>query len=297
MRKIGFIGLGAMGLPIAKNLLNAGHELYVGYNSNRKPAEEIEALGGTICEKFSEIGEKADVIFLVVPNDAQVESSIFGKDGVAEGLSAGKIIIDMSTIDLFKSREFAARLNEIGCEFIDAPISGRPEGAQNGTLAIMVGAKKETFDAVYDLFDILGKNIVHCGDNGVGLAAKMANNLIASSTIVAISEAFTLAIKAGISPDTLFEVLKGATANGAILNSKVPAYLNDNYAPGFQLKLMCKDLGIITSVAKKLGTPTLAASLVEQVYNMCKEEHGDKDSGAVSLFYQKQADVSFKSTK
>ncbi|TVY07112.1 NAD(P)-dependent oxidoreductase [Paenibacillus cremeus] len=145
------------------------------------------------------------------------------------------------------------------------------------------------------ILETIGKGIVYCGANGLGLAAKMANNLITSAQSVAISEAMTLAIKAGIDPDALYEVLKGATANSFTLNSKVPAFLRDDYNPGFKLSLMCKDLNIITSVAKKLGSPTMVGGLVEQIFHMCKEEHGEKDSGAVSLFYQQQAGVSFKS--
>ena len=160
----------------------------------------------------------------------------------------------------------------------------------------MVGGDKPAFENNKEILEFIGKNIIYCGDNGLGLADKMANNLIASAQMVAIFEAMCLAIKAGIDPDALYEVLKPATANSIILNMKVPAYLKNNYDPGFKLALMCKDLNIVTNVAKRLGTPpTLVGSLVEQVYNMCKEEHGEKDSGDVSLYYQEQTGVSFTS--
>jgi len=296
-KHIGFIGLGAMGLPIAKNLLKAGYELSVGYHINKKPAEEIERMGATVCSTYEEVASRSEIIILVLPNAPEIEQVLFSERGVMSGIRPGTVVIDMSTIDLSESRRFAAQLQEADCEFVDAPISGGPPGAEKATLAVMIGAKPETYDEIKALFPHIAKTIVYCGGNGLGLAAKMANNLIAASTIVAISEALSLAIKAGIDPDTLYEVLKGATANSALLNVKFPAFLKDNYDPGFKLSLMCKDIGIITNAAKELGTPVLVGSIVEQVYNICKQEHGDKDSGAVSLFYQERSGVSFKSRK
>lgn len=297
MKKIGFIGLGTMGLPIATNLMNANYQLYVGFHQDKRPAEYLSERGAIICSSYKDVAFHSDVIFTVVPDARQVEEVVFGTNGLAEGIKEGSTIIDMSTIDLLKSREFAARLNEINVNFLDAPISGGPKGASSATLAIMVGGNQTVFQSNKEIFDTIGKNIVYCGSNGLGLAAKMANNLIASAQMVAISEAMCLAIKAGIDPDVLFEVLRGATANSTILNLKVPSYLKDDYSPGFKLALMCKDLNIVTTVAKKLGTPTLVGSLVEQIYDLCKEEYGEKDSGAVSLYYQKQTGISFKSQK
>jgi 3-hydroxyisobutyrate dehydrogenase-like beta-hydroxyacid dehydrogenase len=294
MKKIGFIGLGAMGLPIADNILKSGYALYAGYHSNRKPAEQLADKGAVICESFREVAEHSDVVFTVVPDAQQVEEVIFGPNGLLEGLRPGTAIFDMSTIDMTISMDIGRRLEAQGIHFFDAPISGGPKGAQSAALSIMVGGDRTVFEDCRPVLEAIGKTIVYCGTNGLGLAAKMANNLIASSQMVAISEALTLAIKAGIDPEVLFDVLKGSTANSTILNMKFAAYLKDDYNPGFKLELMCKDLGIITSVAKKLGTPTLVGSLVEQIYGMCKKEHGDKDSGAVSLYYQQQTGVSFK---
>jgi 2-hydroxy-3-oxopropionate reductase len=295
MDKIGFLGLGAMGLPIAENLLKAGHPLYVGYHHNRTPAERLAEQGAVLCEAYKEVAASADVVFTILPDAPQVEAALFAAGGLAEGLRPGAVVFDMSTIDLTRSREFAQRLGTQGVHFFDAPVSGGPKGAQAATMAIMVGGKRELFERYRPLLETIGKSIVYCGDSGLGLAAKMANNLITAAQTVAISEALSLAVKAGIDPDALYEVLKGATANSFILNSKVPAFLKDNYNPGFKLSLMCKDLHIITGVAKKLGTPVMVGGLVEQIFNLCKEEHGEKDSGAVSLFYQQQAGVSFVS--
>jgi len=294
MKKIGFIGLGTMGLPIATNMITAGYDLFI-RDLSRAPVEILVEKGATECSSGKEVAEQSEVVFIIVPNDKNVEDALFGECGLSEGLKAGSSVIDMSTIDLIRSREFAERLRLIGVNFLDAPVSGGPSGAVAATLSIMVGGDEAVFDSIKEVLQSIGKSVIYCGPCGLGLAAKMANNLIASAQMVAISEALCLAIKAGICPDALYEVLKTATANSTILNMKVPAYLKNNYDPGFKLALMCKDLNIITNVAKRLGTPTLVGSLVEQVYNMCKEEHGEKDSGAVSLFYQEQANVSFKS--
>lgn len=294
MKKIGLIGLGTMGFAIGSNLLKAGYELYVTYHNNRKPAEALEQEGAVICEHSSEIARNASVIFLVVPTEKEVAEQIFSENGILKGARAGLDIIDMSTIDLFASRDFAERLLPYGVRYIDAPISGGPAGAKNATMAIMIGADENDCLDLDPIFRTIGKRIVYCGAQGLGMAAKLANNLIASATMAAISEAFALSVKAGSDPEKLYHVLQNATANSTTLNGKVPKYLNNDYSPAFRLKLMCKDLNIVTSTAKKLGTYSPIASLVEQLYVMCKEPYGELDSGAISLFYQKQANVSFQ---
>jgi 3-hydroxyisobutyrate dehydrogenase-like beta-hydroxyacid dehydrogenase len=297
MKNIGFIGLGAMGFPIASNLLNAGYLLYVGFHRDKAPAELLAQKGAVICGTYKEVASHSDTLFTVVPADREVEEIIFGENGLREGLKKGSTIIDMSTIDLTRSREFALRLQEKGAYFLDAPISGGPKGAAARTLAIMVGGDKKVFDENRALLDVIGKTIVYCGSNGMGLAAKMANNLIVAAEMAAISEAMCLAVKAGIDPNELYSVLKGATANSFILNAKMPAYLANDYSPNFKLSLMCKDLNIVSDVAKKLGTPLFVTGIVEQIFNACKKEHGDKDSCAVGLFYQNLTGVSFESPK
>ena len=297
MKKIGFIGLGAMGFPIASNLIKAGHTLYIGVHQKREQAELLTQKGAIICKTYKEVASHVDTIFTVVPSEKEVEEVIFGKEGVWEGLRTGATVIDMSTIDLIKSREFAERLNNKGVSFLDAPISGGPKGASAGTMAIMIGGRREIFEQHNEIFAAIGKTIIYCGGNGLGLAAKMANNLIVASEMAAISEAVSLAVKAGIDPEELYNVLKGATANSYILNAKMPSILANDYSPAFKLSLMCKDLNIISSVAKKLGTPLFLTGIVEQLFSVCKEEHGEKDSCAVGLFYQKLTGVSFESPK
>ncbi len=291
--KIGFIGLGAMGLPMAENLIKDGHRLNLGYHHNRQPAERLSGQGAVIYESYQEVGFNSDTVFLCVPDAPQVEECIFSEDGLASALKKGSTIIDTSTIDLTLSQGFAAKLSEKSINFLDAPISGGPGGAAAGTLAIMVGGKEAVFKQHEEVFKSIGKTIVYCGENGMGLAAKMANNLIAATTVVAIAEGISLAVRAGINPVKLFAVLQNATANSTILNNMFPRFLEDNYDPGFKLSLMVKDLNIITSVGKRLGSPTMLGSLVEQLYNFAKEEHGDEDFGAISRLYQELAQVSF----
>ena len=297
MKRIGFIGLGAMGFPIAANLLRAGYPLFVGIHRNRKPAEMLAEKGAVICETYQEVARNSDTIFTIVPDDPEVEEVIFGENGLWDGLKRSSTIIDMSTIDLTRSREFAVRLTGKAVHFLDAPVSGGPGGAKAATIAIMVGGDPEVFEDNRSLFDAIAKTIVYCGANGLGLAAKMANNLIVAAELAAISEALCLAVKAGIDSSDLYNVLKGATANSFILNAKMPSHLKGDYSPAFKLSLMCKDLNIVTRVAKKLGAPSLVTSIVEQVFELCRKEHGEKDSCAVGLFYQKEAGVSFTSEK
>lgn len=297
MKKIGFIGLGAMGNPIAINLQNAGFPLYLTCHRSTAPAKALEEKGAVICRSNRELAQQADVVFTVLPSDVEVEQVIFGEEGLLSGARPGLVIIDLSTCDLVRSRELAARLGEKGVVFLDAPISGGVKGAQDGTLVIMVGGDKAVCDDCADIFAPIAKKVVYCGGSGLGLAAKAANNLIAATEMVAISEALSLAVKAGIDPADMIEVLKGGTANSFILNSKANAILTGDYSPKFRLELMCKDLNIITGAAKKLGSPALVASTVEQVFNICKAQHGGEDSIAVSRFYMDHAGVSFAAKK
>ena len=293
IQRVGFIGLGTMGLPIARNLIKAGYSLFVGYHIRRDSAKEMEDLGAKVCTTFREVAENSDVIFTVLPNANEVEETLFSKNGLAEGLKEGSIVIDMSTIDLFLSRGFAERLQKQKVTFVDAPISGGPQGAQAGTLAIMVGAEPEIFERIESLLQAIGKKIICCGQSGLGLAAKLANNLIVGATIASVSESAALAVKAGVDPQKLFAILQGATANSAILQSKMPFWLSGEYPPAFKLELMAKDLRIATEVGRKLGTPLLVGNLVEQLFAMNNEgERSKEDCSALAKFYEEYAGVS-----
>lgn len=293
IQRVGFIGLGTMGLPIARNLIKAGYSLFVGYHIHRGSAEEMEELGATVCTTFREVAENSDVVFTVLPNAHEVEETLFSENGLAEGLRAGSIVIDMSTIDLFLSRGFAERLQKQNVTFVDAPISGGPQGAQAGTLAIMVGATPDTFETIATLLQTIGKKVVCCGQGGLGLAAKLANNLIVGATIASVSEAAAMAVKAGVDPQKLFSILREATANSTILQSKMPFWLSGNYEPAFKLELMAKDLRIATEVGRQLETPLLVGNLVEQLFAMNNQgERGKEDCSALAKFYEQHAGVS-----
>ena len=295
MAKIGVIGLGSMGYPIAEHILEGENELYVTFHADKNPAQSLVSKGAVLCSSPKEIAGFCEIILLVLPDSPQVEEVLFSDQGIAAVQPKNITVIDMSTIDLVKSQEFALRAASLGITYLDAPISGGPQGAKDASLSIMVGGDKEAFLASQAILKTLGKTVVHCGKNGMGLAAKMANNLIAATQMAVISEAVTLAVKAGVNPEVLFEILSNSTADSRILRAKIPLYLSDDYNPRFKLSLMCKDLDIITSAAKRLGTPAIVGSAVEQVFRICKDSHGDEDSSAVSKFYQHYGSVTFRS--
>lgn len=291
MAKIGIIGLGAMGLPIASNLLAAGHTLHIAAHRNHQPIELLQEQGALVCTNVAHVATKSDFLILVLPDSPEVEEVLFGSPHMETALHEGLTILDMSTIALKQSRAFAKRLLPKNVSYLDAPISGGPAGAKNASLSVMVGASPEEYARVLPILQSVGKSIVHCGEQGMGLAAKMANNLIVASELAAISEAAVLAVQAGLEPQKLFEVLKGATAASRILESKTPLYLSGNYNPGFTLSLMCKDLEIITESAKHLGTPMPVGSIVQEMFRLAKRDFGHLDSSAVSLMYQALAKV------
>ena len=291
MAKVGIIGLGAMGFPIASNVLAAGHTLHITTHKNPQPIYQLQERGAQVCESVAQVATESDFLILVLPDSPEVEEVLFGSSQMENALHENLTILDMSTIALKKSRTFAERLRQKHVAYLDAPISGGPAGAKNASLSVMVGGSPHEFELVLPILQSIGKSIVHCGEQGMGLAAKMANNLIVASELAAISEAAVLAVQAGIAPEKLFEVLKGATAASRILESKTPLYLSGNYNPGFTLSLMCKDLEIITGSAKHLGTPMPVGSMVQEMFRLAKRDFGHLDSSAVSLMYQSLAKV------
>lgn len=287
MANIGVIGLGAMGFPIAKNLLDAGNIVHVVTHQNKAPIDYLQKLGAQVWNDYPSLASHSDHLILVLPNAPEVEEVLFGNTKTLEALPKGAMIIDMSTIALQPSRNFAAQLAQLGFHYIDAPISGGPKGAEEATLAIMIGAEPEDFKRVKELVQVLGKNIIHCGKQGLGLAAKFANNLIVASQLAAISEAMMLAVKAGIEPEILFSVLKGASASSRILEAKEKMICEGGtYKPGFALSLMYKDLEAITSTAKLLETPMPVGIMVQEMYKMSKAQFGSEDSAAINRYYQ-----------
>src|SRR4051812_20038905 len=229
--KVGFIGLGIMGSPMAGHLAKAGHELYV--HDLRPAPQDLLDQGARQCGSGREVAEQAEVIITMVPDTPHVEAALFGPGGVAEGLKPGKIVVDMSSISPLETKKFAARVNELGCDYLDAPVSGGEVGAKAATLTIMVGGPKKAFDAVKPLFDLMGKSVTHVGANGDGQTAKVANQIIVALTIEAVGEALLFAARAGADPAKVREALMGGFASSRILDVHGARMIERRFDPGF----------------------------------------------------------------
>ena len=267
MSKLGFIGLGIMGTPMAGHLIAGGHEVYL-HTRSAVPAELVDA-GGTACESGREVASNADVIFVMVPDTPHVESVLFDDDGVAAGLSAGKTVVDMSSISPMATKRFAERINALGCEYLDAPVSGGQVGAKNAALSIMVGGKQATFDAVKPLFDLMGKNITLVGGNGDGQTAKVANQIIVALNIEAVGEALLFAAKAGADPAKVREALMGGFASSKILEVHGERMIKRTFDPGFRIELHQKDLNLALSNARELGVSLPNTATAQELFNAC----------------------------
>jgi len=267
MAKVGFIGLGIMGAPMAGHLQAGGHELFVN-DVNEAPKELVDG-GATVCANAAEVAKQSDIIITMVPDTPHVEEVLFGENGVASALSGGKIVVDMSSISPIATKEFAKRINELGCEYLDAPVSGGELGAKNAALTIMVGGKQETFDKVKSLFELMGKNINLVGDNGVGQITKVANQIIVALNIQAVSEALTFASKAGADPAKVREALMGGLASSKILEVHAERMIKRTFNPGFRIELHQKDLNLALQGAKTLGVSLPNTANVQELMNAC----------------------------
>jgi 2-hydroxy-3-oxopropionate reductase len=270
--KVGFIGLGIMGTPMAANLQKGGHTLFL-YTTGRFP-EELLGAGGTRCGSGREVAQQADVIITMVPDTPNVEAALFGKDGVAEGLSPGKIVVDMSSIAPVATKEFARRINERGCEYLDAPVSGGDVGAKAASLTIMVGGSQQTFDKVKPLLDLMGKNITLVGGNGDGQTTKVANQIIVALTIEAVGEALLFAAKAGADPAKVRSALMGGFANSRILELHGERMVKRNFDPGFRIELHQKDLNLALQGAKQLQISLPNTATCQELFNACAAHGG-----------------------
>ncbi len=272
MSKIGFVGLGIMGAPMAGQLIKGGHELYLA-SRTRVPQALIDA-GGWACANAAEVARQAEVIFLMVPDTPDVEAALFGANGVAQGLSAGKTVVDMSSISPIETKEFARRVNDLGCQYLDAPVSGGEVGAKNATLSIMVGGSQKSFDAVLPLFRLMGKNITLVGGNGDGQTAKVANQIIVALTIEAVSEALLFSAKAGADPAKVREALMGGFASSKILEVHGERMIKRTFNPGFRIELHQKDLSLALSSARALGVSLPNTATAQELFNACTAHGG-----------------------
>lgn len=287
--KIGFIGLGIMGKPMAKNLLKAGYDLTVS-SVNRAASELVEC--GAAAASNSEIGETCDLVLTMLPNSPQVKEVMLGEDGVGAHMRSGTVYIDMSSIDPMASREIAAVLAKKGVEMLDAPVSGGEPKAIDGTLSFMVGGKQEVFDRFKPVLEAMGSSAVRCGDVGAGNTTKLANQIIVACNIRAVAEAFTLAQKAGVDPELVFRAIRGGLAGSTVLDAKGPMMIAGNDAPGFKIDLHIKDLNNVLDCAHSVGAPVPMTASVQEVlqwlhHNGC----GQNDHSAIAKYYEKLADL------
>jgi 2-hydroxy-3-oxopropionate reductase len=271
--KLGFIGLGIMGTPMAGHLLAAGHQLFV-HTLAKMPASIAESCA-TQCTSGRGVAERADIIFIMVPDTPDVERALFAETGVAAGLSKGKVVVDMSSISPIATKEFAKRIGERGCDYLDAPVSGGEVGAKNATLSIMVGGDAAVFERVRPLFELMGKNINLVGGNGDGQTAKVANQIIVALTIEAVGEALLFAARAGADPAKVRQALMGGFASSKILEVHGDRMVKRTFDPGFRIELHQKDLNLALSSARALGLSLPNTATVQELFNACAA-HGGK---------------------
>jgi 2-hydroxy-3-oxopropionate reductase len=272
MTDIGFIGLGIMGRPMAAHLQAAGHRLFV--NEASSAAGDFVAAGGVACKSGKEIAEKSQIVILMVPDTPQVKSVLFGANGVAEGLSKGKIVVDMSSISPVATKEFAAKINALGCDYLDAPVSGGEVGAKAASLTIMVGGPQTAFDIVKPLFEKMGKNVTLIGGNGDGQTTKVANQIVVALTIEAIGEALLFASKAGADPALVRQALMGGFASSRILEVHGERMIKRNFAPGFRIELHQKDLNLALESARALAVSLPNTAATQQMFTACVAQGG-----------------------
>ena len=280
--KIGFIGLGIMGRPMALNLKNAGHDLIVPERSSL--TNEIRA-AATVVATSKDVAAAAEVVILMVPDTPDVEAVLFGKDGVAEGLRAGTLVIDMSSISPIETKGYAKRVNALGCAYLDAPVSGGEVGAKAASLTIMAGGPDEAFALAKPLFDLMGKNITHVGSEpGAGQICKVANQIIVALNIQAVSEALVFASKAGADPAKVRQALMGGFASSRVLEIHAERMLNGTFNPGFKIKLHQKDLNLALSSAKALNLSLPNTAIAQQMFASCIAHGGaELDHSALIL--------------
>ncbi len=272
MSNVGFIGLGIMGRPMAGHLQAAGHRLFL--HTNGSVPEELVAGGGTECDSGMEVAFKSDIVITMVPDTPHVAAALFGPGGVAEGLSPGKVVVDMSSISPTETKKFAARIGELGCTYFDAPVSGGEVGAKAASLTIMVGGPEREFARIKPLLETMGKNVTLVGRNGDGQTTKVANQIIVALTIEAVGEALLFASKAGADPAKVRAALMGGFASSRILEVHGQRMIERNFDPGFRIALHQKDLSLALSGARELGLSLPNTATCQQLFNSCAAHGG-----------------------
>jgi 2-hydroxy-3-oxopropionate reductase len=277
---IGFIGLGIMGAPMAGHLLKGGHALQV--HSRSRIPEDLPAAGAHVCGSGGEVARRSDVIFIMVPDTPDVEKVLFAADGVAGGLKAGSLVVDMSSIAPIATRAFAGRIAALGGDYVDAPVSGGEVGAKAATLSIMCGGSASAFERALPLLQLMGKNITHVGEVGAGQVAKIANQIVVALTIEAVSEALLLASRAGVDPAKVRQALLGGFASSRVLEVHGERMIKRTFRPGFRVRLHQKDLNLALSTARELGVSLPNTATAQELFNACSAQGGaDWDHSAM----------------
>ncbi|MDF2928584.1 2-hydroxy-3-oxopropionate reductase [Anaerospora sp.] len=292
--KIGFIGLGIMGKPMAKNLLKAGYELVV-MDRNQGSVDEIVAAGASAAATPKAVAEQTELIITMLPNSPHVKEVVLGVNGVIEGAKPGTIVADMSSIAPLVSRELSAELAKKGIEMLDAPVSGGEPKAIEGTLSVMVGGKKEIFEKCYPILKAMAGSVVLTGDIGAGNVTKLANQVIVALNIAAMSEALVLAAKAGVEPELVYQAIRGGLAGSTVLDAKAPLVMDRKFDPGFRINLHIKDLNNALETSHEIGVPLpLTAAVMEMMQALKVDDLGDADHGSLIRYYEKLAKVEVK---
>ena len=291
--KTGFIGLGIMGRPMAKNLLKAGKELLVSDLNKEAVADAVNA--GAQEATYAEIGAQCDRIIIMVPSGAISKSILFGENGVASTIKEGAIVCDMSSVTPVESKECYDGLKAKGVGFLDAPVSGGEPGAVNGTLAIMAGGDAEDFEAMQEYFDILGSSALLIGESGSGSVTKLANQVIVNNTIAVVSEAFVLVAKAGADPKKVYEAIRGGLAGSAVLDAKIPMIIERNFKPGGPIRINHKDIKNVVNTAHSIDVPIpYTAQLYEILQTLKIHGHMEDDHGGIVQYFEKLAGIEVK---
>ena len=289
MAQLGFIGLGIMGKPMARNLINAGHSLVV-HDHKQAPMQELATEGAEMAQSCRDASQGCEVIITMLPDSANSEDAILGHHGVLEGAPAGSTIIDMSSINPLVSQKIAAEAAKHNVEMLDAPVSGGEPGAIAGTLAIMVGGNEEVFKKHEELLHVMGRSVVRVGEVGAGNVVKLANQMIVAANIEIIGEALALSQKAGIDPQVVFDAIRGGLAGSNALEAKAPMMMGRNFQPGFRIRLHQKDLNNAMATARDLGVPVPVTSLMQQVLGaLVNDGKGDLDHSAIAQFIEGMA--------
>ena len=294
MKEIGFIGVGIMGKPMAKNLIDAGYKV-ISYDIVEDALNEIVEYGANRGTSPKNIAENSDIILTMLPNSPQVKEVVLGENGVIEGVKEGQILIDMSSIDPLISQEVAKELEKKGVKMLDAPVSGGQEKAESGTLAFMVGGKKEVFEECKEILEVMGGSVTLVGDIGAGEITKLVNQVIVAINIAAVAEALIMGKKAGVDPKKIFNAIRGGLAASKCLEDKAPRMFEGNYDPGFKIKLHVKDLINVFKTSRELHTAMpLTAQVMEMMQVLMADGYDEIDHGGLALFYEKMNGISLK---